>query len=317
MKSKIIASLDIGTNSVILLIIKDNYDNKLEFVNEFYATTRLGEHLSVNGFLNDDAMERTYKAIDEMKKISDMEKVQELIVTATSAVRNAKNKTLFLLQCNQKFNVFPQVLGGIEEARLTYKGALSTCKNANQPVVMFDIGGGSTEIAYGTKNEMVDAFSCDFGGIHTTENLALVDRINYPELIFKHKMLQRQISKNVEPFNIKFLEWLKQNESPKVMVCGGTATTYAAILKKQYVYDRDNINSTLSNISEVMVELKKIAKLSVENRKKIPGMEDTRAKIMPAGLMILHNLLKMYKLEDFIITVDGLRTGIIKNFIEH
>ncbi len=317
MQTRIIASLDIGTNSVILLIQEYNNTKRIKFINEFIATTRLGENLSVNGLLENKSIERTNDAIAEMTKIVEMENVQELIVTATSAVRDAKNKTSFLLQCNQKFNIFPHGLGGLEEAKLTYKGAVSQITNPNIPVVMFDIGGGSTEIAFGTKNNIIDAVSCNFGGIRTTETFALNNNLNYPELIFKSKMLKRQIVRNMESFNIKFFDWLKTNDTPKVIVCGGTATTYAAILNKQYVYDRNNINSTSSNINDVMTELKRISKMSVENRKRIPGMENDRAAIMPAGLMILHILLKIYDLDDFSVTVNGLRTGIIQNFIEN
>ncbi len=313
-----IASLDIGTNSIILLILETDPKNKEEptrYIGEYLATTRLGEDLSETKVLSKDAMQRTNIALKELLAIVREESILEkdLIVSATSAVRDAQNSTEFLLKCNSSLDIFPQVLSGKEEARLTYLGALAGIKEDNVPTVLFDIGGGSTEIAYGTKNRMVDAHSFNFGGIKSTEMFKL--NSNYVRYIINKKKLEQYINNQIEHFSTDFQEWLNKNPNPRVIISGGTATTYAAITNKIYVYDRNLINGIKSDLQKLISVKTQLERMSPKKRKDVPGMDADRADIMPAGLIILLSLLEKFELNDFEITVDGLRTGVIEKYL--
>ena len=157
-KEKVLAVLDIGSNSIVLLVAKCYPNGTIEPLNEVFATTRLGKGISHTGILSEEAIKYTLDVSKEMQDIAMSEGAEELIITATSAVRNARNKSEFLVKCHQKLNVFPQVLSGKEEAKFTYLGATYEVESEN-PLLTIDIGGGSTEVAFGTKNIMVGAHS--------------------------------------------------------------------------------------------------------------------------------------------------------------
>lgn len=308
-KGKLMGALDIGSNSLILLIARCSATG-IEPVNEMYAICRLGEQVNRTGVLSETAMERTLEAIAEMKRIADQEGVEELLVTATSAVRDAANRSEFLVRCREKLNVFPQVLSGREEAHLTYLGATYDLP-PGQATLIFDVGGGSTEIAYGTRELMVDAHSLDLGCVRLMESFEL-------NLGYSSRRMQaaiRNVQETLAPLLPKVQAWMTQNR-PMVMTCGGTATTYAAILHKQMVYDRTQINAVTSDPRQLGETLTGLARMSLTERQQVPGMEKDRAEVLPAGLIIFNAIFERLHIRQFRVTGNGLRTGLLRHYLE-
>jgi len=308
-RKKIIASLDIGSNSLILLIASCDAEN-INPINEVFAICRLGENVNQTGRLAEAPMQRTLDAIAELQKIADKEKVEEMIVTATSAVRDAENRSEFLVRCHQHLDIYPQVLSGREEARFTYLGATAEIPQEDLPILTIDVGGGSTEIAFGTRERMNDAFSFDLGCVRLNEMFSLEQGYHLAKFMAAAKHIKKSLLGNKKQIN----QWLTERR-PQIVLSGGTATTYAAILLEQYVFDREQINRTRGTRKALSDFTVKLAKMPIPKRCRLPGMEIKRAEIMPAGLLIFSTVLKFFGIKDFNITGNGLRMGILRNYV--
>jgi exopolyphosphatase/guanosine-5'-triphosphate,3'-diphosphate pyrophosphatase len=308
-KEKLVGALDIGSNSLILLIARCSAAG-IEPVNEMYAICRLGEQVNRTGVLSKAAMDRTLQAVAEMKQIADQEGVETLLVTATSAVRDAANRSEFLVRCRETLNVFPQVLSGREEAHLTYLGATYDLP-PGQAALIFDVGGGSTEIAYGTREVLVDAHSLDLGCVRLMEAFDL-------HLGHSSRRVQaaiRHVQEVLSPLVPEVQAWTAEHH-PAVIACGGTATTYAAILLKQMVYDRTQINAVASDSRQLSETLNRLGRMSLTERQQVAGMEKDRAEVLPAGLIIFNAIFERLKIGQFRVTGNGLRTGLLRHYLE-
>jgi exopolyphosphatase/guanosine-5'-triphosphate,3'-diphosphate pyrophosphatase len=187
----------------------------------------------------------------------------------------------------------------------------------NIPVFLINIGGGSSEIVYGSKNEIVNSSCLNVGSMKINEmfRLSNASRSFLPSLS-PPKQARNYIKKELQDkVDSEVYAWLFKND-PIVLVCGGIAATYAALLKKQPIYDRNQINHTESSRYDLMNCYKMLYKMKAHQRIKVPGMDPDRAEIMPAGLLSLATILKYYKFQHFSITAKGMRLGLIKYFIE-
>jgi len=310
-RENLISVLDIGTNSVIMLLARCNRAGEFSSVTEYIATTMLGEKLSNSDDLTEVAMERTVDAIGEMIEISKKEKSDDLIVTTSSVVRNANNRSSFLLECHRLLGIYPQVLSGKEEAKFVYKGIV-TDYEANEPIVIIDIGGCSSEIAYGFKDKMVGACSFDIGTIKLADMFKLHGKFNKRRKV----SAQKHIIDTVVPFHNELALWLKGKE-PRVIISSGTGTSYAAVIKKEYIYDRDQVNETTSDLKELNIWTKHLGKMSCEERLKVPGLVEERVDTLPVGLVMLSTILKIFDLNRFSVTTNGLREGVLKHYVEN
>ena len=307
-KSKI-GVVDIGSNSIVLLIATICDNQSIQPANEFYSITKLGSEVKQNGCLSDSAVDYAINTVKEMKTIAEQEGVAELIVTASSAVRNAENRNRFLVKCHQNFGIFPQVLSGKEEAKYTYLGATSGIET-DKPLFAFDIGGGSTEISWGTKSLMVSGESVELGCVTIAEMFNMASEFS----MYKRIAACRYIRKQLQPIVEKYHKWIKTKE-PQVISTGGTATTFAAMHLKQTIYDRMNIHEVQCTKKDVVHMATEIGKMDMRTRRRLPGMERERAEEMPAGLLILAEVLNLFNFQNFIVSTNGLRVGILRNYV--
>ncbi len=310
-KENLIAVMDIGTNSVIMLLARCMPNGKFVAETEYIATTILGKDLSQNGDLSPEAMDRTIKAIGEMIEICNRKKVDDLIATTSSVVRNANNRSSFLLECHQLLNIYPQVLSGKEEAKFVYKGVSSELRK-DEPIILIDIGGCSSEIAYGYRDEMIGASSFDIGTILLADKFKINGKFNSR----RRTIAQNYTIQKLAGFQDELSRWA-EGKNPKVFVSSGTGTSYAAVIKKEYIYDRNQVNETTSDLKELNLWSKYLRKMTVEQRLKVPGLVKERTATLPVGLIMLSTILKMFNLNKFSITTNGLREGILLHYINN
>lgn len=309
-KEKIVSVIDIGGNSVVLLVALCHSNGLIEPINEVFAVTRLAEKALKTGHLDNEAINRTIETLKEMKKISEAEGSEELLTTAASVVKNSSNRSEFLVRCHNELNIFPQVLSGNEEAKFTYLGATSEV-NEDGPILTIDIGGGNTQIAFGTKDIMVEAHSLDIGCVNITEMF----NIGTGGWIHNWLAAKHHIRKNLFCIVDPVHTWLGSRK-PMVIVSGGTATAYAALLLRQNLFDRKQINSTSSYCKEVSAISRQLSRMSLDKRKKIPGIEEDRIEVLPAGLLILTTILKFFNFDKFKISANGLRFGMLRHYVK-
>ena len=305
-----LATIDIGSNSIVLLIAQCFPDGTIVFLDEHYALTKLGADVKMKRVLSDEAVQHTIAAVKELKKLAEYEEVDEIIVTTSSAVRMAENRNRFLVKCYQEIGIFPQVLSGKEEAEYTFFGA-TTDLDTEKPVITIDVGGGSTEISWGTTDSMEAGYSLDIGCVSLNEEFDLGERYMLYKRLSAVHYLRKEFAKIAEPM----LRWKGDNKA-LIIATGGSITTYAAIQNKIEVYNRSRINLVKGRRKELSMVCRKLARMNIQARRRVPGMIMDRVYDLPAGLMITTEFLRYFHFKRFLISSYGLRAGILKHYAE-
>lgn len=311
-KEKVIAALDIGPHSVLMLLAKCVKGGGIVPINEYVAVTRLAEGLPEAGALSDEGIAKTVQAAKEMQSIAMKEGADSLIVTAGSSIREAENRSKFLLKCHQSLGIYPQLLSAKDESRLTFLGASAEVEDGT-PLLVVCVGGRNSQVAYGMKGQLAVAANLDVGVV-TLEKLFAIGTSNS---IIKQKSAQNHLKRELLPLSGDLDAWLRGLESPPAtLATGGIANCYAAILKRRQVYDLKAVNMSASRRSELFDVFKRLVKMKPKDRMSVPGMEPELIEIMPAGLLSLFTILNFFNVEEFKTTSSGLRMGILKYFME-
>ncbi|HIC91536.1 MAG TPA: exopolyphosphatase, partial [Syntrophaceae bacterium] len=237
-----IASLDVGTNTLRLLIAENNPDSRdfrpLLFKREI---TRLGEDFSKRGYLSEKAIERTIESLKTFSQLMRSYEVSRYRAVATSVVREATNGKDFLKIVNKEAGIKVDVISGEEEANLNLRGVTSALRGYQGRFIIFDIGGGSTEFILGNIDGPYEVVSTDLGVVHFTETFIQTDPPEPREL----ENLEAEIGKKVLSLKHSFLErwpdW--QGEDCLLVGTAGTVTTLASIYLGLTTYDPALVNN--------------------------------------------------------------------------
>lgn len=298
------ASIDIGTNTVLLLIAEVS-SGRIKVIDEKQEIPRLGRGVDSGRNLHSDSIKRVLKVLISYKEFLDKNWPSlsgQVIVTATSAVRDAGNREEFIRQVKLQTGWDVQLLSGDEEADTTYAGALSVLELPdNSKNLVLDIGGGSTEIAFGVGKVRTHARSLDIGSVRFTERY------------FQHDPpLRSEIANARREAGIE----LKREKSPEysgtVIGVAGTVTSLAAIDLNLRLYDPGKINGyTLSKqrIEEFIGEISRMSSESIEE--KYPRFLKGRGDVILAGLIILDEFLQWCNSKTLTVSTGGIRHGIL------
>jgi len=298
------ASIDIGTNTVLLLIA-DVTEQYIKVVREEQRMPRLGKGVDAGNNLSKAAMKRVIEVLKEYKQIieRDFKDVCSVAVTATSATRDAQNRAEFLNNIESATGWKTKILSGEQEAEYTFKGALSVLsKYTAKEILVLDIGGGSTEIITGDPNNIKDAFSFNMGCVRFTERYLLhappfqeelIQCRNAIDCVFESKNFH--IGQNVHAVGV-----------------AGTLTSLAALTLEIENYQQDLVNGykiehhTLTNWIDIF-SARSHEELLELNLGILKGRED----IFLAGLLILEGFLKHFQLPAIRVSTGGVRHGVL------
>lgn len=308
---KKIASLDIGLSAVMLLIVSCNKTGHFEIINEFGGITRLGLGISKTNTLSQDRIDATIDMCKEIVELAEKDGVEKIIATATSGIKNTINKTQFLISCRTNFNMFPNILTEQEEAKLIYKGATAKFTDEERPIIVIEVGGDATYIAFGRKGAMIKSHILKIGSFYAFDNPNKYSGI----LSFMNPRLNTFINKEFVPYRNEIFAWLDGRKP--IVICSGTLASvfYSALIGKS-VLSRSAMESKVCSVKSLHKVLKSLERKKLEERKKMPGVDSERAQTLPTALSILEETLKMLGTQEFILTTNGLRTGILKTYIE-
>jgi exopolyphosphatase/guanosine-5'-triphosphate,3'-diphosphate pyrophosphatase len=260
---KRVAAIDIGTNSTRLLIA-DCSGAGLKRIEADLITTRLGKGMA-SELLLQESMLSTADAVGLFyRKAMDL-RAENVVAAATSAVRDAANKAVFLELVKEKTGLDVRVLSGEEEAALSYRGVLSGLPVDPRSSLVVDIGGGSTEFIW-THRGQLNLVSVNAGAVRFTEAGA--------DEIVIYNILQ------------PILDKVRQSACECLIGVGGTITTLAAIDQRLSVYDPDLVHGYCLRASSVDRILKMLNGMDIPERRKVPGLKPERADIIVAGANI-------------------------------
>lgn len=297
------SSIDIGTNSVLLLVCKQNTDS-LEVIFELQRLPRLGKGVDKLGRLSADSMKRVLDVLLEFNSIltSDFPTCETPLITATSAVRDAKNKQEFLAQIYEQTGWVVRLLSGEEEAKYTYLGALSQTPIQNSHALVIDIGGGSTELSLGTPMQWQKGISLDMGCVRYNE------RFLHHNPPFQEEI--GQCVSSIQDYLTK--DALKIPKQTSLIAVSGTATSLVAIDAQIHPYDSEKVNNHRITQSQLAKSIDLFRLHTYQELIELhPEVMEGRADIFLTGLLILNEILNHYKAEEFIVSSGGIRHGIL------
>jgi len=298
------AAIDIGTNTVLLLIA-DFSEGGINIIHEEHRIPRLGKGVDSSKRLHTDGIKRVLNCIIEYKSIivKDFPEVDEVVITATSAVRDAQNQKEFIQLVKEETGLNVQLLSGDEEAQYTFEGAISVLElEEKAPLFILDIGGGSTEIAFGTKGGISKYHSFDMGSVRYKERF-LIHNPPYNEEIFECRdEIRTLLSKN------KF----KVPKTVQAIGVAGTVTSLAAIDLQLDEYKNETLNGHIINREKLSKSIEIFSLHTYDQLLELsPVLLKGREDIFLTGLLILEGFMKFYNLEEIKVSTGGLRHGAI------
>jgi exopolyphosphatase/guanosine-5'-triphosphate,3'-diphosphate pyrophosphatase len=298
-----IASIDIGTNTVRLVIFETELTGGLTQLYQAMAITRLGEGMDTKKRLLDARMDETIsKLIEFRKKCREFEPLT-IRAVATSAVRESSNQQEFVSRAKIEADVKIEVIPWEQEAGLMIKGVLWRLPNTEKDILAFDIGGGSTEFILARDRKIISAFGTLLGSIRLTEKF--ISR--HPIDISEYKLLEVFLRRELREVKNKLSDF------PPELLLGtaGTVTTLAAIDENIYPYDSEKVHGksiTFKRVEEILETLKR---KSLDERLAMRTIEKGREDLIIAGGALTLEIMRIFNCKLLTISDYGLREGLV------
>ena len=313
LEKQIIAAIDIGTNSIHMVIVEiDSSLPSFTIIATEKNTVRLGDRDPKTGKLTPEAIDRSLATLKRCKELADSLNARQIIAVATSATREAPNGQKFLQQIESEIGIVVNLISGIEEARRIYLGVLSGVDFNEQPHIIIDIGGGSTELILADIHEPRCLSSTKVGAVRLSKEFVTTDPISNEELNYLRAYVQGMLERPVDEI------WanLQLNEYVRTIGTSGTIETLVTIhaLEQQGTVP-DPLNGYEMSLKDLEKIVKKLAAMSYEERLKVPGISEKRAEIIVSGAVILLEAMTMLKLNSITICERALREGIIVDWM--
>ncbi len=275
MSEDLYAAVDCGTNSVRLLVCR-LIDGRLVERDRRLHLTRLGQGVDATGRFHPDALARTLVALADFGAELDDLGVRHRRVVATSAARDAANSAEFFAGVRARLGVDAEVIAGAEEARLSFAGAVGALPDLAQPVLVMDIGGGSTELVVGRDGVLAHAISLDVGSVRLRERLLRSD----PPLPDEVAAARGHVDALLDTTGIDF------DAVSSWVGVGGTATSLSALAQGLQSYDRALVHGSVLSGTELTTLTERLLGLPVEEVTALPTMVPGRADVICAGALI-------------------------------
>ena len=302
-----LAAIDIGSNSVRLLVAEALRGGAYRILDEEREPTRLGRSVSSQGRLDDESMDKTLQALRTFKEIAAGYQVTSLRTIATCAVREARNGPEFCRRVREEIGLEVEVIAGDREARLAFASVQNAFDLSGKNVVVADIGGGSTEIVFATGNLIESIFSTPLGAVRLTEQFALGENATLADF----ERMEEEVSSCLKKRTTRPLF------APHFLVgCGGTFTTLAELIMATKKQSDAPVAGYKVSQAEVRHLLDRLRKMPLRARRGMAGMTPDRADIIVAGLTIIDALMKRFRVNTLVIHTRGVRDGLVREMID-
>ncbi len=286
------AVIDLGSNSVRMSVNSLEKDGSSSVLEKLRATVRLGEGMTSDNFLKEEAMTRVIDAIKEFAQTAREYKCVSIAAIATAALRRAANKELFLDRVRKQAGIEFEIISGEQEAYYSYLAVRETVGISDG--VIYDTGGGSTEIVLVKKGEIKHSISLPLGAVMMTEQMS--------------NKSQMQLYKYVASY-IGGIDWLDECEGLPLYGIGGSARAMAMLYKKEMIAPdkTDGVKIPYHSVAKIY---QNIYATPVQKRKDIKGMDISRADIILAGLTPVKVLMDMTGSPHVYVCAAGVKEGV-------
>ena len=293
-----VAAIDMGTNSTRLLV--HDGENTIE---RLMTITRLGQDVDRTGRLADEAIERVLSCLRTYKSVMDQHGVTRVRAVATSAARDAANRDEFFTAVHDVIGVEPELLSGFDEGKLSFRGATADLDPADGPFLVFDIGGGSTEFAFGT-DVAEAAMSLDIGCVRLTEKYVEHDPPRPEELVACLSITEAHLD--------DVAGQMPQIAHAATFVgLAGTVSTAAAVELGLAEYDRDRIHHFVLTKEAAEDVYRTLVTEARDDRIHNPGLEEARADVIVGGMCILVRIMRHFDIEELVVSEADILDGLV------
>lgn len=307
----ILAGIDIGTNALRLLIAEmHKHGSRVEIrpIHEERRITRLGEGIVNSGLLSPPAIIRTLQALKAFRAAVAEHSVDEVIAVATSAVREAGNRQLFLDRLREEIGLEAEVISGEEEARRTLKGVRYGLRADDRNFIVMDIGGGSTEWMVVTDGEIRGMKTVGIGVVKLTDRYLASDPLSDAD----QGRLIRGIEEKIGPA----LKSFGSLTGHRLIGTAGTVTTLAALELKMTVYDASRVQNTSLGLDRIEAWYRTLVSMTLNERRGLAGLEKGREDLIIPGTALLMTAMRLSGFREVIVSDYGLKEGVLIDWFE-
>jgi exopolyphosphatase/guanosine-5'-triphosphate,3'-diphosphate pyrophosphatase len=303
-----IAAIDIGTNSLHMIVVRVRPDLSFEVIDREKEMVRLGAGGLDGRALTPEAMHAALQVLSKFRRLADSHRVDEIIAVATSATREAENGAEFLKTITETTGIRARVISGTEEAKLIHQAAVYGVGLAGDMVVAIDIGGGSVEITRGAGSNMEAGRSFKLGVIRLTERFVKSDPLAPRDERKLHRYVDEEIG--------KYLDQIRRAGFDRVVGTSGTILSLGAVAQAE----RDQApGASLRNRRISAKQLRRTRKTLVsrdlQERLRVPGLEPRRADLAVAGAILLDAILRRLGADDITLCDLSLREGLVLDYV--
>jgi exopolyphosphatase/guanosine-5'-triphosphate,3'-diphosphate pyrophosphatase len=307
-----VAAIDIGTNSIHLLIAEvDEQLRSFGVLLAEKATTRLGERDPLSGDLSAEAMERAFRTLRHDRQLAESHGVEQIVTAATSAVREAPNGGQFLQTLQEQLGLEVDLVSGPEEARLIYLGVLSGMAFGERAHAIIDIGGGSTELVLADGSDARVLTSTRIGAVRLQREFCQPDPLP-PE---RRGFLQAYIQGAMDPAVAELKKALRPAETLQLVGTSGTAMALAALAAAEDPTPPLKLQGYRLSKERIDQLVARLLLMTPEQRRGLTAINERRAEIIVPGALILQTTMAMLGARDLLVCDRALREGLIVDWM--
>jgi len=298
-----LAAVDIGTNSVHLVVARPMPGGLPEILAREKMTVRLGSGFRDMKTLDSDAIDRAMEALQRFRQIAEAHDA-DIYAVATSAVREAEDRDVFLRRAHDEAGIDVEIISGVEEARLIHLGALGAVPMADRRNLVIDIGGGSTELVVGEGTRPLLTRSLKLGHVRLTNRF-------FPDGVIGEGAVKACRS-HVRAFLAPVAKEVDALGHSIAVGCSGTIENLArmaALSAGTEVRSIDNLCLTVEGLDAVVADV--VSRRTPDERRNLPGLDEHRTDVIVAGAVLLRQLFESLEIDEMMVSSHALREGVV------
>jgi exopolyphosphatase/guanosine-5'-triphosphate,3'-diphosphate pyrophosphatase len=303
-----IAAIDIGTNSIHMIVVQVRPDLSFEVIDREKEMVRLGAGGLDGRALTPEAMHAALQVLSKFRRLAESHKVDEVIAVATSATREAENGGEFLQAVTQQTGIRPRVISGTEEARLIHLAAVYGVSVPGDVAVVIDIGGGSVEVTRGAGPAIELGRSFKLGVIRLTERFVKTDPLEPRD--------ERKLVRHIDTEIGKYLHQISRAGFERVIGTSGTILSLGAVASAaEGLAPGASLRNRRFTAKQIRHVRKELVALDLEKRLRVPGLEPRRADLAVAGAILIDEILRRLGANGITLCDLSLREGLVLDYI--
>jgi exopolyphosphatase/guanosine-5'-triphosphate,3'-diphosphate pyrophosphatase len=302
-----IAAIDVGSNSVHMIVCQVRPDASFEVVDREKDMIRLGAG-AVNGKLPETNLATALASLAKFRRLAESHGVDEIVVAATSAIREADNGTDLITQARRQLGLRVRVISGVEEARLIHLSAAYAIGIGSSRGVVLDIGGGSTEVTLGTAARMESGRSFKLGAIRLAEKFAASDPLSRRD--------EDRLIRHIARETAGFLTQLRRRGFHRVIGTSGTIQALGGLAFGANAPKPDDVRRVVVPAVDISRLRQSLVEMSLDERLNMPGLDPRRADLAAVGAILLDELLIRLRAKELTLCDFALREGLILEYIK-